>query len=429
MLLLFAQMEPLGDRFLEKKTKVGQKWLCFFLQTSGGTGISGVILNRLSGSPRTDIDGYYTATVDSGWSGTVSPSKAGYSFNPFSILFQPSGQPRQSELYRLTSITTRDLPSYYVPSYAVPVSIEIIADLSRIIYVVEDSPPTGWAVKNISHNGLWDNSSKKVKWGPFYDKKTRSLSYEATPPWGESGTKTFFGEVSFDGINVQIGGSAAIDFQPISYHQADTNSDYRLEIDEITAYGAAWKTGQSWPISPRLIPINYMSNAGYIWKFSEIYHHVPGLTPPCAPNLIALSQTSMGVSVDAGLFGSGTVSRQMQKYYLADVPLRVELSVVPDAETQAYALEDSPPSEWIISDINEGGGWDTINKKVKWGPFFDNTSRVLVYKTTPPGVTVGIKTFSGKGSFDGTGITIGGSLSVELQPETVFYYLPLIIKD
>jgi len=88
-----------------------------------------------------------------------------------------------------------------------------------------------------------------------------------------------------------------------------------------------------------------------------------------------------------------------------------------------------PPSEWIISDINEDGGWEPINKKVKWGPFFENTSRVLAYKTTPPGGTVGIKTFSGKGSFDGTGIAIGGSLSVELQPEKVFIHLPLIIKD
>jgi len=107
----------------------------------------------------------------------------------------------------------------------------------------------------------------------------------------------------------------------------------------------------------------------------------------------------------------------------------VELSVVPDSGTQAYALEDSPPSEWIISDINEGGGWDAINKKVKWGPFFDNTSPAFTYKTTPPEGTVGIKTFSGKGSFDGTGIAIGGSLSVELQPEKVFIHLPLIIKD
>ena len=203
-----------------------------------------------------------------------------------------------------------------------------------------------------------------------------------------------------------------------------------VKNNEITACGAAWKTRQSWPISPSLIPINYMSNAGYIWKVGEIYHHDPGLTPPWVPNLTALSQTSMGAFVDSSLSGSGTVSRQMQKYYLADVPVQVELSVDPDTGTQAYALEDSPPAGWIISEINEGGGWDTVNKKVKWGPFFDNTSRVLAYKTTPPAGTVGIKTFSGKGSFDGTGIAIGGSLSVELQPEQIFlYYLPLIIKD
>jgi hypothetical protein len=53
----------------------------------------------------------------------------------------------------------------------------------------------------------------------------------------------------------------------------------------------------------------------------------------------------------------------------------------------------------------------------------------LAYKTTPPAGTVGIKTFSGKGSFDGTGVTVGGNSTSELQPEKVFIHLPLIIKD
>jgi hypothetical protein len=304
------------------------------VRTGTGLGISGVTLSGLPGSPTTDGNGFYAGTVDYGWFGTVSPSKTGYSFNPFSISYSNLMANQSAQNYTaILSTSTRILPAYYVPSYPVPVTVNVVADPSKTVYVVEETPPIGWAITAISHNGFWDNSSKKIRWGPFYDHKNRSLSYEATPPWGESGAKTFFGEASFDGINVQIGGSAAIDFQPTTYHQADTNSDYRLEIDEVTAYGAAWKTGQSWPVSPSLIPINYMSNAGYIWKVSEIYHHVPGLTPPWVPNLTALPQISMGVSVDTSLSGSGTVSRQMQKYYLADVPVQVELTVAPDTGT------------------------------------------------------------------------------------------------
>jgi hypothetical protein len=61
-----------------------------------------------------------------------------------------------------------------------------------------------------------------------------------------------------------------------------------------------------------------------------------------------------------------------------------------------------------VSDINESGGWDNVNKKVKWGPFFDPTNRTLTYKATPPSGETGAKTFSGTVSLDGTNVAMGG---------------------
>ncbi|MBM3883487.1 MAG: hypothetical protein FJ387_27915 [Verrucomicrobia bacterium] len=54
------------------------------MRTSGGVGISGVTLTGLPGNPVTDTSGYYSASVSSGWSGTATPSKAGYTFSPVS---------------------------------------------------------------------------------------------------------------------------------------------------------------------------------------------------------------------------------------------------------------------------------------------------------------------------------------------------------
>jgi uncharacterized repeat protein (TIGR02543 family) len=48
--------------------------------TSGGSGLQNVVLNGLPGNPVTDSNGNYTATVDYGWSGTVTPTLAGYTF-------------------------------------------------------------------------------------------------------------------------------------------------------------------------------------------------------------------------------------------------------------------------------------------------------------------------------------------------------------
>ena len=55
-----------------------------YVRTSGGSAISGVTMGGLPGSPITNSSGYYSSTVNYGWSGTVTPSLAGYSFVPAS---------------------------------------------------------------------------------------------------------------------------------------------------------------------------------------------------------------------------------------------------------------------------------------------------------------------------------------------------------
>jgi uncharacterized repeat protein (TIGR02543 family) len=47
-------------------------------------GLNGVVMDGLPGDPTTDASGNYTATVADGFSGTVTPTMAGYSFSPSS---------------------------------------------------------------------------------------------------------------------------------------------------------------------------------------------------------------------------------------------------------------------------------------------------------------------------------------------------------
>jgi len=53
---------------------------------SGTTGMAGVEMKGLPGSPYTDQNGYFSATVNYGFSGTVTPTKAGYKFDPASFI-------------------------------------------------------------------------------------------------------------------------------------------------------------------------------------------------------------------------------------------------------------------------------------------------------------------------------------------------------
>lgn len=72
-------------------------------------------------------------------------------------------------------------------------------------------------------------------------------------------------------------------------------------------------------------------------------------------------------------------------------------------------LEDSPPDRWTqIDNISDGGSYDSVHHKVKWGPFFSNLSRTVSYEVTPPEEPTGEDCFEGTVFFDGTTMPIEG---------------------
>jgi len=72
---------------------------------SGNAGTAGVTLSYAGGSPVTDAsNGSYTITVPSGWSGTVTPTKTGYTFAPVSRSYTNVLAGAASENYAATAI-------------------------------------------------------------------------------------------------------------------------------------------------------------------------------------------------------------------------------------------------------------------------------------------------------------------------------------
>ncbi len=74
---------------------------------SGNTGVGGVRLSYLDGTDKTATsagNGNYTIAVPSGWSGTVTPSKTGYSFSPTSIPYTDVLADQTSQNYTPTLV-------------------------------------------------------------------------------------------------------------------------------------------------------------------------------------------------------------------------------------------------------------------------------------------------------------------------------------
>ena len=176
-----------------------------------------------------------------------------------------------------------------------------------------------------------------------------------------------------------------------------------LEINEITTYGSAWKRGILWEFEPNPIDVNYVTRAGFLWKNGEIYTVQDGVDAP----LCWINKGVSAASDDYVSCGSGTIISTINEGI-------VTINVIPNEDTTIYAVEDYVSEYGYPKIISEGGVYDSINHKIKWGPWFDNKSRVLSYKLTPRDSFVGIINLRGHGSFDGVGSEIAGDRQYRL---------------
>lgn len=83
----------------------------------------------------------------------------------------------------------------------VPFTVKIIVTPAPggFAYGVEDQPPAGWSVSEITEEGEFDAVNRKVKW-TFLDNLARTLSYQVTPPQNASTAMSFVGTANFDGV-------------------------------------------------------------------------------------------------------------------------------------------------------------------------------------------------------------------------------------
>jgi hypothetical protein len=218
----------------------------------------------------------------------------------------------------------------------------------------------------------------------------------------------FAGTASADGVNTPIVGDDRI--VPPWPHPADTQPpEWSLSIGEITAYGAAWRRGETWPLPPNPIPIDYVTRAAFLWRGGECYRFDNRTNAPRWWVNCDVSSSADFQSAISQVSNQPAANRQMTATFVPGEPLTITISITSGSDTRAYAVEDTIPTNWTVAAIAEGGEFDAVNGQVKWGPFLDSNSRAVSYQVTPPASASGIAVFTGAASFDGASVAIGGA--------------------
>jgi hypothetical protein len=189
----------------------------------------------------------------------------------------------------------------------------------------------------------------------------------------------------------------------LPFHPGDApTQDYRLTVDEVTAYAAAWKKGTTWPRGPAQIPIAYVTRAGQIWKSGEGYEFNPSFAPPTCwmPKQAGLVRLAASTA-------PSTATRALPPAFTPGHVTTVSVNVRPVAGVQNYAIEERPPTGWMVADAE---GASIVDGALRYGPFYDAVERTFVYHLVPS--ATGSGQFSGEASFDGSKDTIQGGATL-----------------
>lgn len=112
-------------------------------------------------------------------------------------------------------------------------------------------------------------------------------------------------------------------------------------------------------------------------------------------------------------------TRDLSAYGGPGVTFTVSIAIDPPMATIVAALEETPPTGWVVSSISDSGVWDAGTEEVKWGPLFDpSIPGTVTYDVTAPGEVSGSPCFSGDVTFDTLIDSIGGDQCLGLAIPT-----------
>ena len=192
---------------------------------------------------------------------------------------------------------------------------------------------------------------------------------------------------------------------PDGRHPADNApANDVMTFAEADTYADAWLAGSVWPHGPTNIPIAYVTSAALLALNGGNYVFT-NLPPTNAPHWWV--NIPNPIRALAAAAKTNHVLSQMPSTALFNAPIAVSIQTIPSEGVQVYAVEDQVPPGSALLAVSHGGTYDSLNHKVKWGPFYDAGARELTYQVMP-GTNEAVITFKGVASFDALNVTIAG---------------------
>ena len=328
------------------------------------------------------------------------------------------------------------MPAIFVPGVPFGVTNAVTPGSHIGAYAVQDLLPPGWTATGISDEGAFDPATGTIRWGPFFDNRSRALAYTANPPANATTTVAFSGTGDFGGTDVPITGQrqtspvipspgTAVRSLPSGFTAGQwfVVTCLVTPASNVTVFAVQDQPPSGWTVTSIKSDGTFDANHqlvewGPFFTNGPITLSYTVLPPVDAAGTYAFSGSANFDNATVAIAGPslvavipvfyGTVASSFPSNYLAGVAFTVTNLASPANKITAYAVEDTIPSGWTASNISDAGTFDAASGTVLWGPFFDEFQRSLTYQVTPSTSATGTANFNGQASFDGHTVLISG---------------------
>lgn len=336
-------------------------------------------------------------------------------------------------------------PPTYLPGQPWPLALHVVPSPATRAWTVEQRVPPGWEVGTPSHDGVFDPVTRRIKWGPFTESPavSRALACSLTPPPDADGIADLGGLALFDRESVpypaqprrfRLRETSTVTRSLPPLHEALVPITVTLAVvarDDTRALAVEDRLPPGWTVAP-----GGVDDGGAFDPRHGSVKWGPIFSPDTEPRVLTYRATPPPDALGAATFDgiamvgpavlpiegdsttvapAGRITRLAPPRYSPEVPFEIRIDTLPGPRTEAHATEDAVPEGWSFHSATEGGHFDPLNRRVKWGPFSDPGLRSLTYRIVPPSTPEPSVAFHGQGAFDRTLVPISGADSASLN--------------
>ena len=281
-------------------------------------------------------------------------------------------------------------------------------------YSVDEVLPVGLTPYDITDGGIWVETNRTLRWGPFTDGVARSLGYKAS---GQSATYTLDGSGSVDGHPVETTGETEL--------VVDLNTIEKVATPQVSPA----PTG-NFPVDVTLVcatpgaTIRYTLDGSAPDAASTEYNGPIHLLTITRIRAQAFKEWMINSDPTDVFYGEepapagGLIVRTITRN---DTPSpEVRLDVTPGTGTRCHSVMEELPAGVTPLEIGGGGRWLASSRTIKWGPYLDDGgARSLTYRLEGD---TGDYELDGSASFNGHPVDTTGDTQVRIAVWDTAYH-------